>query len=69
MTEISIIEKGWGLNVMHGNELYAIYITYNYKDKAFNTIVIDSEGNDVSLNADIQRVIDDYTKHTILKEI
>lgn len=69
MTEISIIEKSWGLNVMHGNELYAIYITYNYKSKTFNTIVMDGDGNDVPLNSDIQRIIEDYTKHTILNEI
>lgn len=69
MTEISIIERGWGLNVMNGNQLYAILITYHYKDKTFSTLVMDSEGNDVSLNSELQRIIDDYTKHTILKEI
>jgi hypothetical protein len=69
MTEISIIEKSWGLNVIHGNELYAIYITYNYKDKTFSTMVMDDKGDDVSLNAELQHIIDDYKKHTILNEI
>jgi hypothetical protein len=69
MTEISIIEKSWGLNVISFNQLYAIYISYNYKNKTFSTIVMDGDGNDVPLNSDIQRVIEDYKKHTILKEI
>ena len=69
MTEISIIEKGWGLNIRHDNQLYAIHVTYHYTDKTFSTMIMDSNGDDVSLNAELQRVVDDYTKHTILKEI
>jgi hypothetical protein len=69
MTEITIIEKGWGLNVKHDNQFYAILITYHYADKTFSTMVLDDKGDDVSLSSELQRIIDDYKKHTILKEI
>ena len=69
MTEISIIERGWGLNIRHENQIYAILVTYHYADKTFSTMIMDGNGDDVSLNAELQRIIDDYTKHTILKEI
>jgi hypothetical protein len=32
-------------------------------------MVMDDKGDDVSLNSELQRIIDDYKKHTILKEI
>jgi hypothetical protein len=69
MTNISIIEKGWGLNIMHNDQLYVILITYNYAEKTFEAIAMDSKGDDVILNNELQGIVDDYTKHTILKEI
>lgn len=69
MTTITIIERGWGLNVTHQGKMYAMLITYHYADKTFSTMVLDDNGDDVSLNAELQRIIDDYKKHTILKEI
>jgi hypothetical protein len=69
MTKISIIERGWGLNVKHDNQCYAVLITYHYADKTFSTMVLDDKGDDVSLSSELQRIIDDYKKHTILKEI
>ena len=69
MTTIKVIEKGWGLNVVKDGLVYAILINYNYADKTFSTIAMDDNGNDVTLNDELQRIIDDYTKNTILNEI